>query len=147
MLITLSIATYITLSGMSVFDVSVQGTNLEIMCLLPSNTPEVITTCIKRWVMATPGQQMPNSHCSIFTWDSAFFKIFPVSWGTSQSPTSSIQCRSACITTSRSGFSTSWRHTNRSTSTMQSGYLCLLTTTLHQKISHMRKFLNWMGMR
>jgi hypothetical protein len=68
-------------------------------------------------------------------------------WVTSPSPTSFIQCRSACLTTSRSGFSTSWRRTNGSPSTMQSGYPCLLTTTSHQKISHTRKFLNGMGRR
>jgi len=40
--------------------------------------------------------------------------------------------------------STSWRCKNSSTSWMQSGYPCLLTTTSHQKISHMRQFLNGM---
>jgi hypothetical protein len=36
---------------------------------------------------------------------------------------------------------------NRSTSTMQSGYPYLLTMTSHQKISHMKKFLNGLGRR
>ena len=35
------------------------------------------------------------------------FDIFPVLWAISLCPTSSIQCRSACLTTSRSWFSTS----------------------------------------
>jgi len=143
----LSIATYIISSGMSVFGASVQRTNLEIMSLLTSNTPGGITTYIERSAMPTPRQPMPNSRRAMFTEDSTCFDIFPVSWETSLSPTSSIQCRSACLITSRSGFSNSWRRTNGSTSTMQSGYPCLLTTTSHQKISHMKKFLNAMGRR
>jgi hypothetical protein len=76
------------------------------------------------------------------TEDSMCFDIFPALWATSRSPNSSIQCRSACLTTSRCESSTSWRHMNSFTSTMQSGYPCLLTTTLHHKVSHMRKFPN-----
>ena len=145
--IALSIATYIILSGMSAFGASVQRTNLEMMSLWTSNTPSGIMTCIERSVMPTPRQPMPKSCCAMFTKDSKCFDISPVSWATSLSPTSSIQSKLACLTTSRSGFSTSWRRTNGLTSTIQSGYPCLLTTTSHQKISHMKKFLNGMGRR
>jgi len=48
-------------------------------------------------------------------------------------PTSSILCRLACFTTSRSRFFTWRRCKNSSTSTMESGYLCQLTMTTHQK--------------
>jgi len=58
-----------------------------------------------------------------------------------------IQCRSVCLISSRSGFFTSWRRMNGSTSTMQYGYPCLLTTTSPQKLSYLRKFLNGMGRR
>jgi hypothetical protein len=51
------------------------------------------------------------------------------------------------LTTSRSEFSTSWRSTNGMTTTMQSRYPCLLTTTSHQEIRHMTKCLSAMGMR
>jgi len=102
-----SIATYIISSGMSVFCASVQRTNLEIMCILTRNTPGGITTYIARSVMPTLRQRMPNSRRAMFTEDSTCFDIFPVFWAISRSPTSSIQCRSACLTTSRSGFSTS----------------------------------------
>ena len=145
--IALSIATCISSSGMSVSGTSVQGTNLEIMCILTSNTPGGITTYRECSAMPTPRQPKPNSRRSMLTEDPTGFDTFPVLWGTSLSPTSSIQCRLACFTTSRSGFSTSWRRMNGSTSKMQSGYPCLLTTTSHQKISHMRKFLNGMGRR
>ena len=89
--------------------------------------------------MPTPRQPMPNSHCAMFSEDSTCFYIFPVSWVASWSPTSSLQCRLACLFTSRSGFSTSWRGANSSTSTMQYGNLCLLTTTSHQQLSHMKE--------
>jgi len=145
--IALSIATYIISSAMSVFGAIVQRTNLEIISLLTSNTPDGITTYIERSVMPTARQPMPNSRHAMFTEDSTCFDIFPASWATSLSPTCSIQCRSACLTSSRSGFSTSWRGTNGSTSKMQSGYPCLLTTTSNQKISHMKKFLNGIGSR
>jgi len=145
--IALSIATYIISSGMSGFGASVQRTNLEIMSLLTSNAPGRIITYIERSAMPTPRQQMPNSRCAMFTGDSTCFDICHVLWATSLSTTSSIQCRSACLTASRSGFSTSWRRTNGSTSTMQSGYPWLLTTTSHQKISHMKKSLDGMGRR
>jgi len=117
------------------------------MSLLTSNTPGGITTYIECLAMPTLRQPMPTSGRAMFTEDSMRFKIFPVSWATSQSPTSSTPCRSACLITSRSGFSTSWRCMKALTSTMQYGYLCLLTTTSHQKLSHMRKFLNGMGRR
>jgi len=142
-----SIVTYIITSDMSVFGASVQRTNLEIMCILTSNTPGGITTYIERSAMPTPRQPMPNCRRAMFTEDSTCFDTFPVLCATSLSPTSSIQWRSACLTTSRSGFSTSWRRTNGLTNTMQSGYPCLLTRTSHQKISHMRKSLNGMGRR
>jgi len=117
------------------------------MFLMTSDTPSGITTNIKCSAMPTPRQPMPNTCCIMVTEDSTCLKVFPVSLATSLSPTSSIQCRLACLTTSRSGFSTSGRHTNRSASTMPSGYPCLLTTTSHQKISHMKKFLNGMERR
>jgi len=142
-----SIATYIISSGMSALGASVQRPNLEIICILTRNTAGGITTYIERSAMPTPRQRMPNSGRAMFTEDSTCFDIFPVLWAFSRSPTSSIQCRSACLTTSRSGFSTSWRRTNSSTSTMESSYPCLLTTTSHQKISHMRMFLYGMGRR
>jgi hypothetical protein len=59
---------------------------------------------------------------------------------TSRSPTSSIQCRLACLTIFRSAFSPSSRRTNSVTSTMQSGYPCLLTMTSHQKIHQPKTF-------
>jgi len=139
--------TYIISSNMSVFGASVQRTNLEIMSLLTSITLGEIITLIGRSVMPTPRQLMPNSPRAMFTEDSTCFDLFPVTWVTSRSLTSSIQCRSASLITSRSGFSTSSRCRNSSTSTMQYGYLCLLTTTSHHKLSHMRKFLNGMGRR
>jgi len=142
-----SIVTNIISRGMSVFGASVQRMNLEIMCLLTSNTPGGITTYIEWSAIPTPREPMPNSRHAMFTEYSTYFIMLRVFWATSLSLTSSIQTRSACLTTSRSGFSTSWSCTNGSTSTMQSGYPCLLTTTSHQKISHMRKFLNWMRRR
>jgi hypothetical protein len=48
LVIALNISTYIILSGMSVFGTIVQGTNLEIMSLLTSNTPGRISTYIER---------------------------------------------------------------------------------------------------
>jgi len=86
--------------------------------------------------MPTPRQLMLYSRPSMFTEESTCFDIFPVSYMIPWSLTSSIQCSSACLTTSRSGFSTSWRHTKVSTSTMQSVYPCMLTTTSYQKIIH-----------
>jgi len=133
---------------MSVFGESVQRTNLQNMSLLLSITPGGVTTYIKCSVLPTPRQPMPISRRAISTEDSTGFDIFPVSWATSWRPTSSTQFRLACLTTSdTSGYSTSSWHTNGLTSTMQSGYPCLLTTTSHQKISHVRKFLNGMGRR
>jgi len=132
---------------MSVFGASVQRTILEIISLLTRNTPGWITTYLECSAFPTARQAMPTSHHTIFTENSSCFNIFPVMWATSLSPTSSIQYWSACLTTTRSGISTAWRCTNRSTSSMQSGYLYLHTTTSHAKISHMRKFLNWMERR
>jgi len=103
------------------------------MSLLTSHTPGGITTNVERSARPTPRQLMQNSRRAMFTMDSTCFDIFPVLWVTSLSPTSSIQCGSACLTTCRSRFSPSWRCTNGSTSTMQSGYPCLLTMTSHQK--------------
>jgi len=102
-----SIATYIISSGKSVFGASVQRTNFDIMCLLTSNTLGGITTYIECSPMKIPREPMPNSRGAMFTEDSTYFNIFPVLIATSLSPTSSIQCRLACMTTSRSGFSTS----------------------------------------
>jgi len=145
--IALSIATYIMPSGISVLCASVERMNLEIMSLLITNTPGGITTYIKRSAMPTPRQPIPNSLGARFTADSMCLDIIPASWATSLSPTFSIQCRSACLTTSIWGFSTSWKLTNGWTSTMQSGCPCLLTKTSHKKISRRKKFLNGMERR
>jgi len=67
--IALCIATYIISSDISLFGVSVQRTNLQIMSLLPSNTPGWITTYIERSAMPTPRQPMLNSRCAMFTKD------------------------------------------------------------------------------
>jgi len=142
-----SIVTYIISSGMSVLGASVSRMNLEIMSLPTSNTPGVIRTYIELLTMRTARRPMLSSRSAMFTEESMCFNILAVSLGTSLSLNSSIQCRSACLTTSRSGFSTSWRCTNGSTSTMKSDYPCLLTMTSHHKISHMRKFLNGKGRR
>ena len=127
--------------------VYVQRTTLQIMCILTSNTPSWITTYIECSAMPTPRRPMQNSHRARFTEDSMCFDIFLVLWATSLSPTFSIECRSACLITSRSGFSTLWRRTNGSTSTMHCYYPHLHTMTSYHKISHMRKFLNGMGRR
>jgi len=87
------------------------------------------------------------SHHTLFTKDSTCFNIFLLSWATTWSPTSYVQCRSACLTPSRSGFSTTCMHWSGSTSTMQCSYQCLLTTTSHEIISHIRKLFNGMGRR
>jgi len=143
--IALGIATYIISSGMSVFCASARTMNLEIMSVATSSTRGGTTTYITCSAMPTPRQPMLNYRRPIFTQDSTCLETFPVSWAPSLSPTSSIQCRSACLTTSSSVSSTSWRRTNGSTRTMLSGYPCLLTITSHQKTSHMKKFLNGMG--
>ena len=145
--VALSIATYIISRGRSVLCASIQRTNLEIMPLLASNTPGGIITCIERSAMPTPRQPMLNSRRAIFSEDLTCFNIFPVLWASSLCSTFSIPCRLVCLTTSRCGLSASWRRTNGSTSPTQSGYLCLHTTTSHQYISHMKKFLNEMGRR
>jgi len=132
---------------MSVFGASVQRTNLEILSLLTSNTPTGITNYIECSAMQTPRQPMPKSRRAKFTEDSTCSNIFRVLWATSPSLTFSIQCRCSCLTTSRSGLSTLWWWRNGSTSTMRSGYLCLLTLTWHQNIWLMKKFLNGMGRR
>jgi len=145
--IALSLATYIILSSMTVFVASVQRTNFGIMSLLTSNTTGGMTTYIEHSAMPTPREPMPNSRPAMFSGDSMWIDIFLLLRVTSQSPTSSIQCSSASLTTSRSGFSTSWRHMNGSTNSMQYGYPRLLTTTSHQILSQMWKFLNRMGRR
>jgi len=113
------------------FCVTVQWLNLDSMSLLTSNTLVGITTYRERSVMPTTRQLMPNYRRAMSTQDSRCFDIFPVLWATSWSPTSSIQCRSVCLTTLRSRFSTSWGRTNSLTGTMQSGYPCRLTNTSH----------------
>jgi len=133
-----SIVTYTISSGMPVYGANVQRTNLEIMSLVTSNTPGGITTCIECSTMQITMQLVTNSCRAMFTEDSTCFDIIPILWVITWSPTCSIQCRSACLTTSRSGFSTSWTHTNGSKCTMQSGSPCLLTTTSHQKASHLK---------
>jgi hypothetical protein len=80
--IALITAIYIISSSMSVFGVSVQRMNLEIMSLQISNTPGRITTYIKRSAMPTPKQPMPNSRRAMFTKDIPYFDIFPVSSAT-----------------------------------------------------------------
>jgi len=70
--------TYIILSDMSAFGVSVQRTNWEIMTLLTSNTTGGITTYIERSAMPTARLAMPNSRHAMFTEDSTCFNIFPV---------------------------------------------------------------------
>jgi len=143
----MSIATYNISSSMAVYGATVERTNWEIMSLLTRNTSGRITTDIKRSVMPKPRQLLLYSPRAIFTNDSKCCDIFPVLWETSRRPTSSVQCRLACYTPSRSGYPTSWRCTNGSTSRMQYGHPCLRTTTSHRKLSHMRKFLNGMGRR
>jgi len=121
--------------------------NLEILSFLRSNTPGGITTYISLSPMPIQRQPMVNSLHTMLTEDSSGINTFPVSWATSLSPTFSIQFRSPCLTTSRSGFSTSWRSTNGSACIMQSGYPYLHTRPWHQKISHMNNLLNGMGRR
>ena len=145
--IALSVATYIISSSMCVFGPSMQRTNFDNMSLLTSNTPGGITIYIEHKLMQTPRQPMANSRSAVLTEDSMCFNIFPISWEIFLSLTCFIQCRSASLTTSSSGFSTSCRRTNSSTSTMQSGFPCLLTTTSHQKKSHMKKYVHGMGRR
>jgi hypothetical protein len=77
--ISLSIATYIIPSGMSVFGASVQRTNLEIMSLLTSNTHGGITTYNEQSAMPATNQRIPNSTHTMFTEDSRYFDIFPAS--------------------------------------------------------------------
>jgi len=129
------------------FGASVQRTNLQVMSILTSNTPGRITTYIERVAMPTPRQPIRSTRRAMCMEDSMCLDQFPVSWLTSWSLTSSIEWRSACLTACRGGFSTAWRHTNGSTTSMPTGYPCLLTTTSHQQMSHMRKFLNGMGKR
>jgi hypothetical protein len=65
--IALSIATYIIASDMSVFGVSVQRMNLEIMSLLTTNTPGGIPTYTECSAMPTPWLPMLTSCCAMFT--------------------------------------------------------------------------------
>jgi len=145
--IAVSIVTYIIPSGMFVFGMIVQRKHMAIMSLQTGNTPTGITTHMERSVMPIPGQPMQNSRLAMFTKDSTCFDIFPASWATTRSLSSSIQWRSACLSSSRSGFLTSWTRADGWTSTMQSGYPSLLSTTSHQNICYMRQFLNGMGRR
>jgi len=131
---------------MSVISASVQRMNLEIIYLLTNNNPDGITTYIEHSAIPTPQQPMRNPPRPKWIEDSTCFNIFPVSWATSQCPTSSIQCRVPCLNTSRSGFSTSGWCTNGSTRTMQSGYPCLFTTTSHQSYVIWGSFsMEWEG--
>jgi len=122
---------------MSVFGLSILWTNLEIMSLLTSNTPGGITTYIECSVMPTPMQPMPNCHPIMFSKDWTCVNMFPVSWATTRSLTSSIHCRLACLTTSRCGCFTSWIRTNSSTSTMH--------LVLHACLPrpHTKKYVIW----
>jgi hypothetical protein len=76
--IGLSIATYISFSGMSVFGASVQRINLGIVSLIPTNTSSGMTTYIERIAMLTPRQPMLNSRRTMFTKDSMCFHMIPV---------------------------------------------------------------------
>jgi hypothetical protein len=87
------------------------------------------------------------THCAMFTDVSTCLDIFPELWATSLRLTSLIQCRSACLTTSRGRLSPSWRRSNGTTPTIESWYPCLLTRTAHEEISSTKKFLNGMGRR
>jgi len=111
------------------------------------NTPGRITTYIECSAMPPPRPLILNSCQAMSTEDSMGFKIITVSWTTCRSPTSSIQCRSACLTTPNSGFSTSSSSTISMTSRIQSVYSWLLTTTSHKKICHLRRILIRMGRR
>ena len=147
MQIALSIALFTSSSGMYVFGASVHRTHLKIMSLLTSNTPGGITTYIERSAMSTQRQPMSNSHRAMSTEDSMCCAIFPESWATSLSLTSSIKCRSAYLTSCRSRFPTSWSRMYGLRSKMQSGYMFLPIMTSHQNIRHMRKCLNGIGGR
>jgi len=142
-----SIATYMLLSYMSVFRASIQRMKLEIISLLPSNTAGGITIYIECTAMPIPRQPMLDSRRAMFTHYISYVNVFHVSGAASQSPTPSIPWSSVCLTTCSCGFSTSWRHTNGLTSTMESAYLCLLNRMLHKKISQLKKFFNAMGKR
>jgi len=73
-----SLAIYIILSGMTVFGVSVQRSNLEIMSLLTSNTLGGITTNIEHSAMPTLTQLMPNTCHAMSTKISPQLNIFRV---------------------------------------------------------------------
>jgi hypothetical protein len=75
--IALSIATYIILSGMSMFRVTVERTNLEIMSLLTTNIPGGIRIYIVRYAMPRHRQPMPNTRHAMFTENSMFDVMFP----------------------------------------------------------------------
>jgi hypothetical protein len=92
---------------MAVFGATVKGTNLEIISHVTSNNPSRFTNYIEFAAMPTPRQPTLNSQRAIVSEDSTSFNIFPASCANFQSLTSSIQCRSAHIINSRSGFSTS----------------------------------------
>jgi len=145
--IILSIANYIISSGMAVVSVSVHQSNLEISSHLTSNTPSRITTNIDCSVMQIPIQTMPHSPHARFTTDCTWFDVFPELKAILEMTTSSTQCRSACLNTTRNGFSPSWRSIKGSISTMQSRDLCLLATTVHPKIGHLKTIQNGMGRR
>jgi hypothetical protein len=123
---------------MSIFGMTVQRTNLEIMSLLTTTIPGGIRIYIERSAMPRHRQPMPNTLHAMFTENSTFDVIFLDLWETSQSPTSSIQWKSACLITSRIRLSPSCKGKNGTTSTMQYNYPYLLTPTSHEKLSHMR---------
>jgi hypothetical protein len=134
-------------SSWSIFGARAHRANLEIMSLLTIITPGGITTYIEYSSMSKPRLQVQNSRQPMFTNNWTGFDRFPVSWPNSLSLTFSIQCKFAWFTTSWIGYFTTWTSTNGSTSSMQSAYPCLLTTTSHYTICHVRMFLNWIGMR
>jgi hypothetical protein len=78
MQIAVSIAMYIISSDFSVFVMSVQRLNLEIMSHLIRNNPGGITIYIERSAMAKPQQPMLKSRHGMFPEDSACFDMFLV---------------------------------------------------------------------
>jgi hypothetical protein len=145
--ISQSIVTYQSSSGMSVSGLTVQRKNLVIICILMSKTPSGITTDIERSAVATQREQSAKCRQDMFTDNSTYFDTFPVLCTTSLILTSFIHCSSACWFTTRSGYFTVWRRTNRWQSIMQSCNRGLLISTSHRKESHMKKFVNQMEKR
>jgi hypothetical protein len=75
--IALSIATYIIFRGLSIFGVTDQRTNLEIMSLLTTNIPGGIRIDVQRSAMPRHRQPIPNTLRAMFTENSTFDVMFP----------------------------------------------------------------------